>query len=337
VSIIEQAVRRLEELRRSGIEVPLPAGSPADTGTGEPMPARVARQAEGVHASTSPTDAAAAEVNAAAKPQLAVPPTHSTVVDFTAPTKPVEEPRSKPVEIDLDRLAAMGYVTPDRPRSQIADEFRVIKRPLLLNVSGRSAGTVVRPNLIMVTSSLPGEGKTFVTTNLAISMAMEFNKRVLLVDADVSRPSLLPRLGLTPPPLGLLDILANPALALSDVMLRTNVDKLSLLPAGAPRGQATELLASEAMSQLLNELATRYADRIVIFDAPPLLPSPESRVLATHMGQVIMVVEASRTPQKTVAQALTTIESCPVVMPLLNKASQSEVGFYYGYYGPVEG
>jgi receptor protein-tyrosine kinase len=241
------------------------------------------------------------------------------------------------VEIDLDRLAAMGYVTPDRPRAQIADEFRVIKRPLLLNVSGRSAGTIARPNLIMVTSSLAGEGKTFVTTNLAISMAMELNKRVLLVDADVSRPSLLPRLGLTPPSIGLLDILANPSLALSDVLLRTNIDRLSLLPAGAPRGQATELLASEAMSQLLDDLATRYADRIIIFDAPPLLPSPESRVLATHMGQVIMVVESSRTPQKVVAQALATIESCPVVMPLLNKASQSEVGFYYGYYGPVEG
>lgn len=336
MSIIEQAVRRLEELRRSGIEVPMRANSPADTGAAEPTPACVARRTEDLLAGASSADTPAPETDAATE-HLPAQQARSTVVGFTPAAKPVDESRARPVEIDLDRLAAMGYITPDRPRSQIADEFRVIKRPLILNVNGRSAGTIARPNLIMVTSSLPGEGKTFVTTNLAMSMAMELNKRVLLVDADVSRPSLLPRLGLTPPPVGLLDILASPSLALSEVLLRTNVDKLSLLPAGAPRGQATELLASEAMSHLLDELATRYADRIVIFDAPPLLPSPESRVLATHMGQVILVVEASRTPQKTVAQALTTIESCPVVMPLLNKASHSEVGFYYGYYGPVEG
>ncbi len=334
MSIIEQAVRRLEELRRSGIEVPVRAGgSTGGRNAAEAsVPARIARRLDEVRG-TSSSDRSPTEAASTDQPPAEDAST-STVVDF-APTKP-GEPRSKPVHIDLERLASMGYVTPDRPRAQIADEFRVIKRPLLMNVNGKSAGTIARPNLIMVTSSLPGEGKTFVTANLAISIAMELNKRVLLVDADVSRPSLLPRLGLTPPLIGLLDILANPSLPLSDVLLRTNVDKLSLLPAGAPRGQATELLASEAMSQMLDELASRYADRIVIFDAPPLLPSPESRVLATHMGQVIMVVESSRTPQKTVMQALTTIESCPVVMPLLNKANHSEVGFYYGYYGPVE-
>jgi exopolysaccharide/PEP-CTERM locus tyrosine autokinase len=334
VSIIEQAVRRLEELRRSGIEVPMGASSAGEASTAEHVPARAARLLQEVPSGTSVLDAGTLASNAPAHAQGPAQPARSGI---TSRTHSAAESRSKPVDIDLERLAAMGYVTPDRPRSQIADEFRVIKRPLLLNVNGKSAGTIVRPNLIMVTSSLPGEGKTFVTTNIALSMAMELNKRVLLVDADVSRPSLLPRLGLTAPPVGLLDLLENPSLALSDVLLRTNVDKLSLLPAGTPRGQATELLASEAMSQLLEELASRYADRIVIFDAPPLLPSPESRVLATHMGQVIMVVEASKTPQKTVTQALATIESCPVVMPLLNKASHSEVGFYYGYYGPVEG
>jgi receptor protein-tyrosine kinase len=230
----------------------------------------------------------------------------------------------------------MGYLTPELPRAQIADEFRVIKRPLLMNVAGKSAAPVDRANLIMVTSSLPGEGKTFVTVNLAISMAMEMDKHVLLVDADVSRPAVLPRLGL-PQSRGLLDVLVDPSLPLSDVMLRTNIDGLSLLPAGAPRGQATELLASNGMTRLLEEMATRYADRILIFDAPPLLPSTESRVLATHMGQVIVVVEAERTPQKTVMQAMSTLDTCPVVMTLLNKASHSEVGFYYGYYGPVDG
>jgi protein-tyrosine kinase len=117
-------------------------------------------------------------------------------------------------------------------------------------------------------------------------------------------------------------------------MLRTNIEKLTLLPAGAPHGRATEILSSDAMNRLLDEMASRYQDRIIVFDAPPLLPSTESRALATQMGQVVVVVEAEHTAQKTVMQALNALEACPVVMPLLNKISRSEVGTYYGYYDP---
>jgi receptor protein-tyrosine kinase len=133
-----------------------------------------------------------------------------------------------------------------------------------------------------------------------------------------------------------MDVLTDPALGVSDVLLRTNIPKLSLLPAGRPQGRATELLASEAMQRLLDELATRYEDRILVFDTPPLLPSTESRVLATHMGQVVLVVEADHTSQKTLEQSLATLEECPNVMLLLNKISRSEVGSYYGYYAPTE-
>lgn len=247
---------------------------------------------------------------------------------------PVPRKESRHFDIDLAQLAAMGYLSPETPRAQIADEFRVIKRPLLLNVHGKSAAPAVRSNLIMVTSSLPGEGKTFVSINLAISLAMELDKTVLLVDADVSRPTVLKRLGLPPSP-GLLDLLNDPSLQLSDLLMRTNIDKLTLLPSGKADGHATELLASDAMNRLLDELARRYSDRIIVFDAPPLLPSTESRVLATFMGQVVLVVEADRTPQKTLNQALATIEACPIVLPLLNKISRSEVGTYHGYYGPI--
>jgi receptor protein-tyrosine kinase len=250
--------------------------------------------------------------------------------------QPLSEPpkESRQVEIDLKRLAAMGYLTPETPRARIADEFRVIKRALLAGLNGKSANPTARANLIMVTSSLPGEGKTFVSVNLAISLAMEFDKSVLLVDADVSRPSVLSRLDL-PASAGLLDILTDPSLHAADVLIRTNIDKLTIMPSGKANGRATELLASDSMERLLDELATRYSDRIVVFDAPPLLPSTESRALATHMGQVVVVVEADRTPQKTLSQALATIESCPLVLPLLNKISRSEVGSYYGYYGPA--
>jgi receptor protein-tyrosine kinase len=303
MSIIEQAARRLEELRRSGIEIP--DGS---------------RQA---------TPAVPLTLASAAPKPPARPATET-------PSRGAAGPSSRQVEIDLGRLAAMGYLTPNAPRSQIANEFRVIKRPLLNNLQGRSATPVERPSLIMVTSSLPGEGKTFVSVNLAISLAMELDKTVLLVDADVSRPSILSRLGLPPAP-GLLDLLTDRSLVMSDVLLRTNIEKLALLPAGQPHGRATELLASDTMNRLLDEMASRYPDRVLVFDAPPLLPSTESRVLATHMGQVVLVVEAEQTQEKTVAQTLATIESCPVVLPLLNKISRSEVGSYYGYYGPTEG
>ena len=236
------------------------------------------------------------------------------------------------VEIDLARLSANGYITPHAPRSRLAEEFRVIKRPLLINARGKSAAPVANANRIMVTSSLPGEGKTYVSVNLAMSLAMEVDTEVLLVDADASRPAVLDRLGL-PPSKGLLDLLVEPELALESVVLATNVDGLSILPAGTPQAQSTELLASEAMSRLVERLAAEDPRRIVLFDTPPLLSASESRVLAAHMGQVIMVIAADDTPQGTVAEALATVENCPVVVTLLNRVSMSDGGHYYGSYG----
>lgn len=237
---------------------------------------------------------------------------------------------SRTAQIDLAHLAKVGMVTPDRPRSAIAEEYRVIKRPLLRNATAVGPAQIDDGNLIMVSSALPSEGKTFCAINLAISMAMELDYTVLLVDADVSRPSVLNQLGL-PPERGLMDALAGDVTDLSDVLLRTNIEKLTLLPAGMPHARATELLASEAMTQLLEQMSNRYPDRIIIFDSPPLLVTTESRVLATHMGQIVMVVEAERTTHSTVRQALATIENCPVKLMVLNKSRERGPGSYYGY------
>lgn len=304
-SIIEQAVRRLEELKRSGVEVPALRG-PA---------------------------AAAPAVEAPAAP-LARAALASVPLAEQAPPPALPHKASRKVQIDLPALAKIGYLTPDATRSRLAEEFRVIKRPLLRNVYPAQPNGLQRAQLLMVTSSLPGEGKTFVSVNLAISLAMELDTTVLLVDSDVSRPSVLKRLGLPSEP-GLLDVLTDPAMGLSDVILRTNIDKLTLLPAGRSHGRATELLASESMNRLLDELAQRYRDRVIVFDAPPLLASSESRVLASRMGQVVFVVESEKTPQKTVAQAMAALENCQVVLPLLNKVGNSDVGEYYGYYEPT--
>ena len=184
----------------------------------------------------------------------------------------------------------------------------------------------------MITSAMPGEGKTFTAVNLAMSIAMEYNSTVLLVDGDVAHPGFPSLLG-SPEGPGLLDLLTNDKIDVSDALLRTNIDRLSILPAGAPQRRATELLASESMARLLHDLATRYPDRIIVFDAPPLLPATEARVLATQMGQIVMVVAAESTSQNTLSKAMETIESCEVVLMMLNKADRTEVGRYAYYPG----
>lgn len=321
LSLIEKAARRLDELRRAGIDVP------QDSRRAERRKDAVIGHAGGKFV-VGDTAADSGMPFGASRPSS----TATGIVDgpFIGETPPR---RSRSVAIDLARLSAMGYVTPDAPRSQLADEFRSLKRPFIGNAQGKSAAPIHRANLIMVTSSLPGEGKTFTSINLAMSIAMEIDTTVLLVDADVARPAVLDRLGLPSSP-GLLDLLTQPDLDMADFLLRTNVDRLSILPAGTPHPRATELLTSAGMSRMLDEMAGRYSDRILVFDAPPLLPSTESRALATQVGQVLLVVEADRTTQSAVTSALGMIETCPVVMTVLNKVEPSRSGGgYYGQYG----
>jgi protein-tyrosine kinase len=307
VSIIEQAARRLEELGRAGIQpaslsevvAPRSAGAPAaDSDKG----------ATALHAAPEPAKEGRPGAQARHKAQEGI---HS-------------------VEIDLARMAANGFLTPNLPRSRVADEFRGAKHGLLVNVRGKSAAPVKRANCIMVTSAVPGEGKTFTAVNLAMSLAMEVDLRLLLVDADVLNPSVPDRLGL-PSSKGLLDLLTEPGLSLADVILRTNVDKLSILPAGTASGHATELLASGAMTRLIDDLASYDPSRIILFDAPPLLAAPETRQLAAHVGQIVVVVQAQRTPRNAVADALELIKDYPVVMTLLNKVrAGARAGYGYG-------
>lgn len=243
------------------------------------------------------------------------------------------EGTSQVQSINLARMHRMGMITPDAEKSQIAEEFRIIKRPLIANAFGQGTPKVRNGNLIMVTSSLPGEGKSFCAINLAVSMAMEMDRTVLLVDADVARPRVPEYLGLSTD-LGLLDVLRDKNLKLSDVLIKTDIAKLTLLPAGRTYKRATELLASAAMTHLVEDIGNRYHDRIIIFDSPPLLATSESSVLATHMGQIVMVVEAEKTSQEAVREALSHIQSCEVVSMLLNKATPSPgADYYYGYYG----
>lgn len=244
---------------------------------------------------------------------------------------PLEQSQARQLTIDLERLASLGFLVADAEKTQIAEEFRVVKRPLITNVQAADAREKHR-NLIMVTSSLPGEGKSFCALNLALSIAMERDITVMLVDADVAKPSVLNNLGLRAEA-GLMDLLLDNSLQVGDVLLKTSIEKFSILPAGRRHKHATELLASEGMARLLDEIANRYPDRIVIFDSPPLLVTSEARELAAHMGQVVMVVEAGRTSQEAVNEALSYLEVCDIVNLLMNK-TEAMVGMDgYGGYG----
>jgi receptor protein-tyrosine kinase len=245
---------------------------------------------------------------------------------------------AEPVSIPLQRLARQGFIVPGAEPVRTLNEFRMIKRPLIFNVTRRKAPALANARRIMVTSALPGEGKTFCAVNLALSIADERDHGVLLVDADVARPTIPATLGIPPRP-GLMDVLVDPAIDVAGLVAATSIDNLSLLTAGSHHAKATELLASAAMNRLLERLTFKFPDRIIIFDSPPLLATTEASVLAVHMGQIVLVVEAGRTQRGVVAAALASLEGAPgEISTLMNKAPprrKSEFlpygGYGYGY------
>ncbi len=266
-------------------------------------------------------------------PAASAPPVEDPATIWGAASEAEGHARSQVQQVNMARLSHMGYITPENEKGQAAEEFRIIKRPLIANAFGLGTARVKNGNLIMVTSALPGEGKTYCAINLAISMAMEMERTVLLVDADVARPRVPEYLGLQADR-GLLDVLRDKDLHLSDLLIRTDIAKLTVLPAGRTYKRATELLASSAMTQLVEDIGNRYPDRIIVFDSPPLLATSEASVLASHMGQIVLVVESERTPQEAVREAINHIQSCEVVGLLLNKATPMPGSdYYYGYYG----
>jgi len=232
--------------------------------------------------------------------------------------------------IDFDRLREQGFALPV-DQSALAEELRLIKRPLLSAAFAQGPTAVENSNLIMVTSANPKEGKTFIAINLALSMASEHDVHVLLIDADVANPSIPAVLGFEGDT-GLIDAVSDPLIDLADVMIRTNIDNLIVLPAGRPRPGASELLASARMTRFVNDIAKRYADRIIIFDSPPVLARSEAMVLAQHVGQVVFVVEAERTSRTAVSEALGMIGNAKLGGVVLNKTPQIPLQEGFGYY-----
>jgi protein-tyrosine kinase len=213
----------------------------------------------------------------------------------------------------------------------IQDEYRKVKRPLVSNAVGRNKLLVERGNVILVTSSIPGEGKSFTSVNLALSIANEMDTTVLLVDGDIAKFGVSRALGIDGE-YGLIDVLKDDGLDIADVMLHTDIPKLRVVSAGRRQDDyVAELLASQRMASLIDELASRYSDRIVIIDGPPLLPTPQTQILAGLVGQVVFVIEAGKTRQSLVTEALELIPEDQAVGLVLNKNEGLSGGGGYGY------
>lgn len=251
---------------------------------------------------------------------------HATTGHIPSSGRPV-------IQLDFDYLKGRGFLVPDDKTSKIHQEFRLVKRRLLDNAFGRLRPVVGNGRLIMVTSSLPSEGKTFSAINLAISIAIGGEHPVLLIDADIARPSVSNTLQLDiPDEVGLTDYLEDPTIPISELLHETSVPGLSLMTAGHLNHRPVDLLASNNMAQLVERLKTMLPHHVIIFDTPPLLPVTETRSLSALVGQVMLVVAAGETPRSAVNESLLQLENCEAVGLLFNKAPvQPKAPAYYGY------
>lgn len=253
--------------------------------------------------------------------------------DAQAETLAIEPTKS--VEIDPQSVAEHGLAPHPADQSLISNQFRRVKRPILQVAFDNQLGVGDNANVIMVASALPGAGKSFCAYNLAQSVALERDVGAVLVDADVLKGGVSRALGLEEH-VGLIDYLVDPTLSLSDILLSTNLNDVLVIPAGRRHPEATELLASRRMQELIETLSQRFRSRAVIFDTPPLLITNEARVLGERMGQIVFVVEARVSTQEAALRALSYLDRDKPINAILNKSrSATESGYNsddYGYY-----
>jgi exopolysaccharide/PEP-CTERM locus tyrosine autokinase len=241
------------------------------------------------------------------------------------------EPQGRMGSVSLDGLRDGGFIVPGSPANALSEEFRVIKRQLL-----QTAGEVDNGRTVLICSARPDEGKTFCAVNLALSIAAEMDREVILIDADVAKPEILSTLGLESGP-GLLDAIADASIDVESCLIHTDVPHLSVLPAGRHTNEATELLASARTLAVLARLRERDERRVIIFDSPPALAASPAGVLAMHCGQALFVVRADRTAESDMREALELLSACPKPQLLLNgvefNANNRRFGTYYGVEG----
>lgn len=247
-----------------------------------------------------------------------------------ATSAPAAPPR-RTLMIDQVALRAAHLLPPEHQEHQLGEQYRQVKRPLIASATGRGAPRLPAGHLIMMASAIPGEGKTFTSINLAFSMALEKDVRVLLVDADLAKPHISKLLGVSAEP-GLLDALRDESVSVESVILPTDVPGLSVLPCGKQAADATELLASDRMRAIVKDIGGHEQNRIVLFDSPPLLLTTEAHALSESVGQVVLVVRAGTTPQLAVQSAIERLGEGKHISLLLNQSMNAPSAGYY-YYG----
>lgn len=234
--------------------------------------------------------------------------------------------------VDRNLLAERGMIVPGSAVTALAEEFRLVKRQLLLTARVVATDDVEKSRMILVCSARPNDGKTFCAVNLALSMAAEKNVEVVLVDADFAQRDAMGSLGINGGGLGLLDALADPSIDVESLIVNTDVPQLAVLPAGTASHSDTELLGSDAANLVLDRLASANPRRIVIFDSPPALSASPASVLAGHVGQVLLVVRADKTSESDLRDAVALLDACGQVQLVLNSVAFQPGGARFGSY-----
>jgi protein-tyrosine kinase len=234
----------------------------------------------------------------------------------------------KRIAVDFDRLRTARYLPEQGQERRFAEYCHRIKRPLIDRALAVGAAQELR--LILLTSALPGDGKTFIVLSLALSMARERDISVLLVDGDLPKAQITRLIGLQNES-GLLDALKEERLDVESLVLATDVANLEILPAGSPTDGAAELVASARMRDIATRLISYNPRRVVLFDSPPLLVSSEGRTLIQIPGQVVLVARAAHTPQRAVAEAIAHVDKKKLQGLVLNDAHVGQEHGYYGY------
>ena len=247
------------------------------------------------------------------------------------PSIPAAEPpkATKFITVNYGALRAAGYLPEEGKDRLFADHYSRIKRPLVDRALSE-AGAIGEPRVIMITSSLPGDGKTFSSINLALSMALELDVSVLLVDCDVAKRHVSKIFGLKEDT-GLLDALSDESLDAESLVVGTNLRGLSILPAGRAAEASAEMLSSNRMRQIVASLCVRAPRRILLLDSPPLLITNEGRALVKIAGQVVLVVRAGHTPRHAVQDAAELFDAQQAGGIILNQVQMGLSAAYYGY------
>lgn len=279
---------------------------------------------------------AARDVRAPEAPDPTQPLSATPRAAVATPTVEVGPRRAKTarggtVVLDFEQLRQDGRLPPEVLTHRTEEEFRRIKWPLLNAIAHREGARPAANNIVLVTSAIPGEGKTFNALNLALSVARDRDLEVLLVDGDVAQPSLTASLGLTGRP-GITNLLREARLELDDVVYATNVPQLEFVPAGARHDNAPELLAGTRATAVVEALSARASPGVVIVDSPPVLATNEAQVMSRYAGQVLMVVRADSTEQRVLTEALSLLDHARPVSAVLNRVEPSLVSRYYSHY-----